>query len=76
MYLIELYVTGMLPHGVLQQLRQDVVQRQWNKGKAGRHMAVNANPWRVPVLMLTKPSERNREDRSTFTLPFKFGQTY
>lgn len=70
MYLIDIYVTGTLPHGVLQQLRQDVVQRQWNEGKAGRHMAINANPWRVPVLMLTEPSEGNRGDQD-ITLPLQ-----
>lgn len=63
----------MLPHGVLQQLRQDVVQRQWNEGKAGRHMTVDANPWRIPILMLTEPSAGNRGIK-TFTLPVKFGQ--
>lgn len=65
----DLYVTGMLPHGVLQQLRQDVVQRQWNEGKAGRHMAVDANPWRIPILMLTEPSAGNRD--KPFILPVK-----
>lgn len=63
MYLIDIYVTGTLPHGVLQQLRQDVVQRQWNEGKAGRHMAIYANPWRIPILMLTETSAGNKGDQ-------------
>lgn len=71
--MVDLYVTGTLPHGVLQQLRQDVVQRQRNEGKAGRHMAVDANTWRIPILMLTEPSAGNT-GIETFTLAANFGQ--
>lgn len=50
-----------LPHGVLEQLRQDVVQGQWDEWEAGCHMSVDPHPGGVPVLMLTEtPEEHSR----------------
>lgn len=48
-------MSGQLPHGVLKQLGQNVIQRQRNERKAGRDMTVDSHTWRVPILMLTKP---------------------
>lgn len=46
-----------LPHGVLEQLGQDVVQGQRDEGEAGRHVAVDPHPGGVPVLVLTETPE-------------------
>lgn len=50
-----------LPHGVLEQLGQDVVQGQRDEGEAGRHVAVDPHPGGVPVLVLTETPEETRQ---------------
>ncbi len=45
------------PHGVLEQLRQDVVQRQRDEGEASCYVSVDSHSGRVTVLMLTQTPE-------------------
>lgn len=45
-----------VPHGVLQELRQDVVQRHGDEWEAGCHVAIDTNTWGVAILVLTEAS--------------------
>lgn len=45
-----------VPHGILQELRQDVVERHGDEWEAGRHMAIDAHTWGVAILVLTQTS--------------------
>lgn len=45
-----------LPHGILEQLRQDIVQRHRDEGETGSHVAIDADPGGVAVLVFTQAS--------------------
>ena len=49
-------ITGSPPHGILEQLGQDVVQRHGDEGETGSHVAVDADPGGVAILVLTQAS--------------------
>ena len=51
----------MLPHGVLEELRQNVIQRQRDEGKASRYVSVDPHSGRVTVLVLTQTSGGHEE---------------
>lgn len=42
------------PHGILEELRQDVIQRQWDEGEASCYVSVDPHSGRVTVLVLTQ----------------------
>lgn len=46
----------LVPHGILQELRQDVVERHGDERETGRHMAIDAHAWGVAILVLTQAS--------------------
>lgn len=45
-----------LPHGILEQLRQDIIQRHGDEGKAGSHMSIDADSRGIAILVLTQAS--------------------
>lgn len=48
-----------LPHGVLEQLGQDVVQRQGDEREASRHVSIDPHSGGVAILVLAEtPEER------------------
>ena len=44
------------PHGILEQLGQDVVQRHRDEGESGSHMSIDADAGGIAVLVLTQAS--------------------
>lgn len=48
-----------VPHGVLQQLRQDVVQRQRDEREACGHVPVDSHSGGVSILMFTQTPEEH-----------------
>lgn len=44
------------PHGVLEELWQDVIQRQRDEGEASCYVPVDPHPGRVAVLVFTETS--------------------
>lgn len=46
-----------LPHGVLQKLRQDIIQRQRDEREASCHVTVDSHSGRVSILMFTQTPE-------------------
>lgn len=44
----------VLPHGVLEEFRQDIIQWQGDEGKASGNVAVDPHPGRVTILVLTQ----------------------
>lgn len=56
-----------LPHGVLEQLGQDVIQRQRDEGEASRYVSVDPHSGRVTVLVLTQ-TPGGREEPLMFTI--------
>ena len=47
------------PHGILEELGQDVIQRQRDEGEASCHMSIDPHSGRVPVLVLTQTPEEH-----------------
>lgn len=45
-----------LPHGILEQLRQDVIQWHGDEGEAGSHVSIDADPRGIAILVLTQAS--------------------
>lgn len=44
------------PHGILQQLGQDVVQGHGDEGESGSHVSIDADAGGVAILVLTQAS--------------------
>lgn len=55
----------MLPHGILEELRQDVIQRQWDEGEASSHVSVDPHSGGVTVLMLTQTPDKHTRKHFT-----------
>lgn len=52
-----MYVLAIkLPHGIFEELGQDVIQRQRDEREASCHVSVNPHPGRVTVLVITQTS--------------------
>lgn len=45
-----------LPHGILEQLRQYIVQWHRDEGETGSHMSIDADTGGIAILVLTKAS--------------------
>lgn len=45
-----------LPHGILEQLRQDIIQWHGDEGKTGSHMSIDADSRGIAILVLTQAS--------------------
>lgn len=50
-----------LPHGVLEELWQDVIQRQRDEREASCYVSVDPHPGRVTVLVLAETSIEHQE---------------
>lgn len=48
-----------VPHGILEELGQDVIQRQRDEGEASCYVPVDPHSGRVPVLVLTQTPEEH-----------------
>lgn len=58
-----------LPHGILEELRQDVIQRQRDEGEASCYVSVDPHSGGVTVLMLTQtPEETHLQQHDVKTL--------
>lgn len=56
-----------LPHGILEELRQDVIQRQWDEGEASCYVSVDPHSGRVTVLVLTQtPGGQEKHMRNIY----------
>lgn len=44
------------PHGILEKLRQDVVQWHRDEGETGSHMSIDADAGSIAILVLTQAS--------------------
>lgn len=50
-----------LPHGILEELRQDVVQRHRDEGETGGHVSIDADAGGIAILVFTQASvDRSR----------------
>lgn len=52
-----------IPHGVLQELRQDVIQRQWDEREASSNVTVDPHPGGVSILVFTQTPGEGRGER-------------
>lgn len=54
-------ISSSPPHGILEQLGQDVVQRHRDEGKTGSHMSIDADSGGIAILVFTQASaERSK----------------
>lgn len=60
------------PHGVLEKLGQDVIQRQRNEGETSCHVAVDPHSGRVAVLVFAQASggEKGNSEEQNMRLCF------